>query len=116
MLIDLGPGATISPGDLLALKEGALRSKNSISLPSTSTSIVSAPLIPQQPSVSLKGAQVGLCSCCRWICSCGTAAACLSFEKEYFLLQCTIIDDFVCLYYTEKTKYALCNDAHTHGR
>ena len=61
LFIDLGPGATILPGDVLTLKAGALRSKNSISHPSISAATVSAPLVVKLPTVFLSGAQVRDC-------------------------------------------------------
>jgi hypothetical protein len=58
LVISLGLGVTIIPGASLALKDGALRSKNRVSLPSTSVRVVQVPVVTVRPTVSLRGAQV----------------------------------------------------------
>ena len=61
--IFLGPGATISPGDSIAIRKDTLRSKNSISGPCTSISPVSAPEFAVAPTVSVSGSdEIDPCS------------------------------------------------------
>ena len=59
----LGAGATVMPGDLVALRPGVLRSANRLSRPSNASAVIAAPPVLQALLVSLSGpATVDPCS------------------------------------------------------